>query len=366
MTRRQFIGAAVGLAAARPARAAAAPRINPRSAWGADHPPTGALGGEDVKFLLVHHSASQNGHTGADVPAILRGWHSFHTGPKKGWSDIAYNFVIDSEGGIWEARAGSLAGPVAGDATGGNQGFSQLVCLIGDFNRARPTGASLDSLVRLLAWLADRYGVSTAPGAEVAFTSRGSNRWAAGATVTTPTIVGHRVMSMTSCPGDNLNSYVTGALTADVEATRGGGSPPAAAPAATAPATAAATTAPATSVPTTTATTSPQVTTSVPTTTARVTASAPTTSVPMTAPTTSAGVTTSAPATLVPSTAPTTSAQVTASVPMTTATTSPQVTASATATAGDGGGRTLGLIASGAMFVSGVALLAWRWRRLRP
>ena len=307
LTRRQFIGAAAGLAVAWPARAGAAPQINPRSAWATDHPPTGSLGGEDVRFLLVHHSASQNGHTGADVPAILRGWHSFHTGPRKGWSDIAYNFVIDSEGGIWEARAGSLDGPVAGDATGGNQGFSQLVCVIGDFNRAQPTGASLDSLARVLAWLAERYGVSTAPGAEVTFTSRGSNLWSAGAKVTTPTIIGHRAMSMTSCPGDNLNSYVTAALTADVEAIRVVGSPPAAV----------ATTVPA--------------------------SAAPTSAAPA-----SAAPTSAAPTTM--TTAPTTSAR---------------ITAPATTVAGDGG-RTLGLIASGAMFVSGVALLAWRWRRLRP
>ncbi len=54
-----------------------------------------------------------------------------HTGPDKGWPDIAYNFMVDRFGQIFEARAGSLAGPVAGSATGGNQGFSQLCCFLG-------------------------------------------------------------------------------------------------------------------------------------------------------------------------------------------------------------------------------------------
>ncbi len=193
--------------------------IHPRSEWAIDRPPKGPLAAEEVKFLIVHHSASDNGHTGEDAPAILRRFYDFHTGTR-GWNDIAYNFVIDADGGIWEGRFGSLDGPVAGDATGGNQGFTQLVCVIGDYNTARPSRASLDSLVWLLAWLADRYRISTAPGAEVGFVSRGSNLWPAGVEVITPTVTGHRAMSETTCPGDNLWSYVEGELPADVHALR--------------------------------------------------------------------------------------------------------------------------------------------------
>lgn len=130
--------------------------------------------------MLVHHSASRNGHSTADAPGILRSFYDYHTGPEKGWNDIAYNFLIDAGGGIWEGRSGSLDGPVAGDATGGNQGFTQLVCLIGDYNVAQPSNASLSSLVSLLAWLADRYEVATSPGSTVSFTSRGSNKWPSG------------------------------------------------------------------------------------------------------------------------------------------------------------------------------------------
>ncbi len=174
-----------------------------------------------MRFLIVHHSASRNGHTTEETPGILRAFYDYHTGTK-GWNDIAYNFLIDSGGGVWEGRAGSLEGPVAGDATGGNQGFTQLVCVIGDYNAAQPTGPSLRSLVSLLAWLADRYRVATAPGSEVTFVSRGSNRWPEGTTVVTPTITGHRTMSRTTCPGDHLNSYVVGELMNDVHKARGG------------------------------------------------------------------------------------------------------------------------------------------------
>ena len=227
LTRRQLIGLGKP-ASIRPTRSVLdvpMPSINPRTAWADDRPARGALAGEDVRFLIVHHSASNNGHSSADAPRILRGFYDFHTSASRGWNDVAYNFLIDEDGGIWEGRTGSLDGPVAGDATGGNQGFTQLVCLIGNFDERPPTSAAHGSLVEVLAWLADRYDIPTSPGSEVSFTSRGSNRHPSGSEVTTPTITGHRTMSKTSCPGDHLNGYVVSGLMADVERVRGGGAP---------------------------------------------------------------------------------------------------------------------------------------------
>jgi hypothetical protein len=217
LTRRQLLSTAVGIA--QTASLAVAPSIRPREEWAVDRPPTGPLDDEDVRFLIVHHSASHNGHTGDDVPAILRSFYDFHTS-QRGWNDIAYNFLVDAEGGIWEGRAGSLQGPVAGDATGGNQGFTQLVCVIGDYSTRQPTPASMTSLVELLAWLAERYEISTTAGSQASFASRGSNRHPAGTEVTTPTITGHRTMSLTTCPGDELNGYVVEGMMTDVEALR--------------------------------------------------------------------------------------------------------------------------------------------------
>jgi hypothetical protein len=64
----------------------------------------------------------------------------------------------------------------------------------------------------VLAWLARRDGVDVTPGAVTSFTSRGSNRWPAGATVQTTTIAGHRDMSRTACPGDAAYARVVGDL----------------------------------------------------------------------------------------------------------------------------------------------------------
>jgi hypothetical protein len=176
-----------------------------RESWGADLPapaglPTEAAG--DVRVLLVHHSASANGYDEAGAVAQIRQFHGLHTGPEKGWPDVAYNFFVDRFGRVWEGRAGSLDGPVIGDATGGNQGFSQLVCLVGTFTAEQPTPEAVDALARVLAWIARRDGVDVTPGATTSFPSRGSNRWPAGTTVETTTIAGHRDMSQTACPGD--------------------------------------------------------------------------------------------------------------------------------------------------------------------
>jgi hypothetical protein len=176
-------------------------RIHPRSEWGADLPPKPAIAPETVKFLLVHHTASSN--NAPDPRAVIRQTYAFHTGPDKRWPDVCYHFMIGPDGSVWETRAGSLAGPVVADATGGNQGYAQLVCMIGDFRFQPPTPAAQHSLMRTLLFLADRYGIDTDPSATTTFVSRGSNKFRAGVPITTSTISGHRDVTYTACPGDS-------------------------------------------------------------------------------------------------------------------------------------------------------------------
>mgnify|MGYP001104496403 FL=1 len=177
-----------------------------------DLAPKGELQTEEPKFLLVHHTAGSTNHTIDEVPGILESIYNLHTGPEKQKNDIFYNFMIDSAGNVYETRDGSIDGPVKADATGGNQGSSQLVCLIGDFTDVMPTEAAESSLVQTLAWLAERDGIDTASGAQVTFESEGSNKWPAGSNITTPTIAGHRDMSQTACPGDSFYGYLTTAI----------------------------------------------------------------------------------------------------------------------------------------------------------
>jgi hypothetical protein len=190
--------------------------IHRRDSWArTDMPPLGPLVAEDVKFLIVHHTATGNTYRPDEAPEMVRGVYRAQT-TEKGWPDTCYNFLIDRFGGVWEGRAGSLNGAVMADATGGSQGFAQLVCLIGDFTSVMPSDEMLASLQTTLAWMAERFKISTDPAARVTFTSRGSNRWPVGTEITTGTIVGHREMSATACPGDQFYPFVRDSLPGQV------------------------------------------------------------------------------------------------------------------------------------------------------
>jgi len=195
--------------------------IYPREVWGADLPPKGPiLAPEDVRFLLVHHTAGSNKVDKGGTPTRLRKTYAYQTGSGKGWPDVCYEFFVDRDGAVWEGRTGALAGPVVADATGGSQGFAQLVCVIGNFTKILPTAAQQAGLVRTLAWLADRHGLDTNPGATTTFVSRGSNRFKKGVGVTARTIGGHRDMSKTACPGNKFYPVVRDQMQALVTAER--------------------------------------------------------------------------------------------------------------------------------------------------
>lgn len=197
--------------------------VQGREKWGADLPPTGSLEREqpeDVRFLLVHHTASSNTYNEADVVRIIRSFYAAHTGSEKNWPDVAYNFFVDRYGKIWEGREGSLTVPVKGDATGGSQGFAMLCCFIGNHQEEPPTPHARQAMVKLLAALADIYAIDTVPGATTSFVSRGSSRWPRGTAVTTTTIAGHRDMSRTVCPGDHAYDVVRTSFPTEVSRLR--------------------------------------------------------------------------------------------------------------------------------------------------
>lgn len=186
------------------------PRIRPRADWAGDLAPTGTLTveqPEDVRFVLIHHSASPNTDRPEATPERIRSFFHHHTGTK-GWPDVAYNFFVDRFGVIWEGRRGSLHQPVRGDATGGSQGFGLLCCFIGDHTTEPPTAVAMTSMAALVAWLAGRYRIDLWRGHDITFTSRGSNKHPSGRTVTTGPLAAHRDMSQTSCPGDALYPLV--------------------------------------------------------------------------------------------------------------------------------------------------------------
>jgi hypothetical protein len=187
----------------RAAVSVAAPLIYTRAQWGADEswrdgPPRY---NSTILQAHIHHSASGNGYSQADVPALIRSFYKYHT-HSLGWSDIAYNFLVDSFGTIWEGRYGGVDRPVRGAHTLGFNASSTGFCVIGNLDTVQPTQATLDSLARLAAWKLAMYGRDPLGSTQVK--SEGSDKFPAGRVVTLPVIDGHRDTNDTACPGGHL------------------------------------------------------------------------------------------------------------------------------------------------------------------
>ncbi len=183
------------------------PSIYTRAQWGAnenwrDGPPRY---NSTILQAHVHHSASGNGYAQADVPALIRSFYKYHT-HSLGWSDIAYNFLVDSFGSIWEGRYGGMDQPVRGAHTLGFNNSSTGFCVIGNFETVQPTQPTLDSLARLAAWKLSMYARDPQGWTQV--TSEGSDKFPKGHVVTLPVIDGHRDTNDTACPGGNLYGQI--------------------------------------------------------------------------------------------------------------------------------------------------------------
>jgi hypothetical protein len=192
---------------ARAAVGVAMPLVYTRAQWGAneswrDGPPRY---NSTILQAHVHHSASGNGYAQGDVPALIRSFYRYHT-HSLGWSDIAYNFLVDSFGTIWEGRYGGMDQPVRGAHTLGFNNNSTGFCVIGNFESVHPTQPTLDSLAKLAAWKLAMYGRDPQGLTEVK--SEGSDKFPKGRVVTLPVIDGHRDTNDTACPGGNLYAQI--------------------------------------------------------------------------------------------------------------------------------------------------------------
>ena len=188
---------------ARPRPASRCPLIYTRAQWGADESwrDGSPRFNDTILQAHVHHSASGNGYSQADVPALIRSFYKYHT-KSLGWSDIAYNFLIDSFGTIWEGRYGGMDQAVRGAHTLGFNNTSTGFCVIGNLDSVLPTQPTLDSLAKLAAWKLSMYGRDPQGWTQV--TSEGSDKFPRGNVVTLPVIDGHRDTNDTACPGGNL------------------------------------------------------------------------------------------------------------------------------------------------------------------
>jgi hypothetical protein len=181
----------------------ARPTMLGRSQWGADE----SWRNGDPRYNVtieqvhVHHTVNSNAYDEDDVPAILRGIYRYHTS-SLGWSDIAYNFLVDRFGRTWVGRAGGAAKPVRGAHTLGFNGTSTGIAVIGNYEGVDPSAATLTAIVRLAAWKLAMY--QRDPEGTVAVVSEGSDKYGSAQVAVLPVIDGHRDTNDTACPGQRL------------------------------------------------------------------------------------------------------------------------------------------------------------------
>lgn len=150
-----------------------------RASWGAAAPrSTQILDPSRVSRLFVHHTT---GAQRPDVAAWVRSIQRFHQLERR-WADIAYSWLVDRDGVVWEGRGWRRVGA----HTRGFNSTAVAVAYLGD--GSGPVPAAALRTIRELADEADReFG-------------RRLER------------LGHRDVGRTACPGDVLYGWVAAGM----------------------------------------------------------------------------------------------------------------------------------------------------------
>lgn len=132
------------------------------------------------RWIVVHHSATHRG-SAASFDACHR--------RVRRWDELGYHFVIGNGSGSgngqvevgsrWPKQKHGAHCKVGQDETYNNYGIG--ICLVGNFEKGRPTGAQMASLARLVDYLAARYRIDDSH------------------------VIGHGDVDSTKCPGRHFS-----------------------------------------------------------------------------------------------------------------------------------------------------------------
>ena len=149
-----------------------------RSEWGSVYPRGGNPIDHPVLEIYVHHynSAIVAPNTLEGSLARVRDAQRYHV-ETKGWQDIAYSWLADDLGNLFEGRGWWRTGA----HTEGSNSSGYGICWLGDSNVSPPTAAALRAITSCT-----RSGI------------------ALGAVTVAPNILGHRDRALSACPGDVL------------------------------------------------------------------------------------------------------------------------------------------------------------------
>lgn len=158
-----------------------------RDEWGSVEPPF-VVDEHEIRQITIHHGG-ETYREGRDTGEYLRSLQSWSRSDRN-WMDIPYHYVIDLEGGIYEARPIECPGDTntSYDPTG-----HALIVVVGNYENRELTDVQYNSLLGLTTFLAAQYDVS-------------------------PQLVkAHKDFAETACPGENIyRLFQDGSFVADV------------------------------------------------------------------------------------------------------------------------------------------------------
>jgi len=190
------------------------PAMINRSLWcprcQSDNPNNGA-----PTHIIIHHSVTPNGDNSYDRVRNIRNTHLSIGDP-----DIAYHYLIGSDGTIFEGLQG---GPEKkGAHFSCMNGRTIAICLLGNFHEnvpgmpaGEPSDEAMRSLDLLLTWLCYEYNIEATGTLDHVFWDYGNNEWLINSDM--PQIAPHNISSnypenacsFTSCPGQLFPDIAT-------------------------------------------------------------------------------------------------------------------------------------------------------------
>lgn len=132
-----------------------------------------------INRITVHHTGEYAGTASLSDREILRRIDRYHR-EGRNWAAIGYHYLIASDGRIYEGRPENIQGA----HTRGNNSNNLGISMMGDFHRRAPSAQHIAVLDRFLSDTRRRLGVA-------------KNR-----------CFGHRDLSPSICPGDQLYAWL--------------------------------------------------------------------------------------------------------------------------------------------------------------
>lgn len=130
--------------------------------------------------ITIHHSGTEPVVATARTAVSREISGIVHAHRNKRFGDIAYHFVVDYAGRVWEGRSLAYAGAHVMSANQGNIG----ILVLGNFEKQRPSTAQLGSMRNLVDILRTTCNIRRSK------------------------VFGHRDLSPSMCPGQRLYPYV--------------------------------------------------------------------------------------------------------------------------------------------------------------